>query len=273
MNIKLYYYSKGNNFGDVINPYVLEKIFNHHCEAANAGDAQLFMIGSILNKAMVRKSKWVKRICGAFASPLHIWSSGFIDDDLGSSCALRKLNVCALRGKLSKGLLEKITGKPLDIPLGDGGLLISRLFDTLPEKKYSVGIIPHFADENMPELRAISQKIPGSVIISPVGDPLECALKIAECETVISSSLHGLIAADSFGIPNRQMVLSDNIKGGLFKYRDYYSVFGEDADPLMLKDLLTQEITSESIRKDYRISQDRVAEIQDQLIAAFPFRS
>ena len=38
--------------------------------------------------------------------------------------------------------------------------------------------------------------------------------------------MHGLIAADSFCIPNIRIILSDNIIGKDFKYNDYYSVFG-----------------------------------------------
>jgi pyruvyltransferase len=44
-----------------------------------------------------------------------------------------------------------------------------------------------------------------------------------ECKIVLSSSLHGLVLADSFQIPNKRIVLSNNIIGGDFKFKDYYS--------------------------------------------------
>ncbi|MBR7143929.1 MAG: polysaccharide pyruvyl transferase family protein [Lentisphaeria bacterium] len=177
-----------------------------------------------------------------------------------------------MRGNLTKQLLEKITGQNYDIPLGDGGLLIPRLLPDMPVKKYAVGIIPHFIEENMPELQAIQSKIPESTIISPLGNPLLTAEKIAECETVLSSSLHGLIAADAFNIPNRQMVLSNRIKGGYFKYKDYYSVYGKEIAPLTANELLNDCITADTIRNAYDIPFNQIQEIQEKLLEAFPFR-
>ena len=271
MDLKLYYYSSESNFGDVINPFILEKIFKHRAIAVKAGEADLFMIGSILHKAAVPRGKIFKRLRGAFQKPLYIWSSGFIREDISDLRLSRKLNVCAVRGNLSRKLLEKMMGKTLDVPVGDGRLLISRLLPKMPEKKYAVGIIPHFVDEKLPEIELLHKKIANSVIISPLGDPVECARSIAECETVISSSLHGLIAADSFGIPNRQMVLSRNIVGGLFKYNDYYSAFGEKAEPLLIDELFDREISADTIGSAYKIPRDKVLAIQEKLIDSFPF--
>lgn len=44
------------------------------------------------------------------------------------------------------------------------------------------------------------------------------------CKYIISSSLHGLICADSICIPNRWIKLSE-LLGSDFKFHDYYSVF------------------------------------------------
>jgi pyruvyltransferase len=46
--------------------------------------------------------------------------------------------------------------------------------------------------------------------------------EILECEFIASSSLHGLIASDSYGIPNVRLKISDQIIGGDFKFEDYY---------------------------------------------------
>ena len=48
---------------------------------------------------------------------------------------------------------------------------------------------------------------------------------ISECECIISSSLHGLIIADSFLIPNQMVHLTDKLYGDGFKFDDYYSNF------------------------------------------------
>jgi pyruvyltransferase len=37
--------------------------------------------------------------------------------------------------------------------------------------------------------------------------------------------LHGLVFADSLGVPNKWIYLTDKLAGGSFKFHDYYSVF------------------------------------------------
>ena len=49
---------------------------------------------------------------------------------------------------------------------------------------------------------------------------------ISGCERILSSSLHGLIIADSFSIPNRRIGFYNNLKGGDFKFEDYASALG-----------------------------------------------
>lgn len=61
--------------------------------------------------------------------------------------------------------------------------------------------------------------------------PKTMANSIAECETVLSSSLHGLIFADSLGIPNKWITFEKNLIGGCFKFDDYYSCFEEENIP------------------------------------------
>ena len=68
--------------------------------------------------------------------------------------------------------------------------------------------------------------------------------EILECENIISSSLHGLIAADAYGIPNARVNVSNKLIGGDFKFKDYcYSVERE----LDYGYQLTKETTVENI--------------------------
>jgi len=50
--------------------------------------------------------------------------------------------------------------------------------------------------------------------------------QIRACKHIISSSLHGLIVADAFQIPNSRMIVTDGIIGKNHKFEDYYSCFG-----------------------------------------------
>jgi pyruvyltransferase len=60
------------------------------------------------------------------------------------------------------------------------------------------------------------------IVIDVQQQPLEVFTKIDSCRYILSSSLHGLIVADSLGIPNAWLDAPDLI-GGRFKFDDYYS--------------------------------------------------
>lgn len=120
---------------------------------------------------------------------------------------------------------EKIIGKKLDIPLGDGGLLFGKLLEKPVAKQYAVGIIPHTVDWQNPYINQMAGELPDSLLIDVRKEPLKVLEEIASCEFIISTAMHGLIAADSLGIPNKWIEVSDKVVGGGYKFCDYYSVF------------------------------------------------
>jgi pyruvyltransferase len=66
-------------------------------------------------------------------------------------------------------------------------------------------------------------------MIDVTAEPAQVMCEIARCSTVISSSLHGLVAAEALGIPAAWVVLSDRVAGGTFKFHDYYLGSGRTA--------------------------------------------
>jgi hypothetical protein len=65
------------------------------------------------------------------------------------------------------------------------------------------------------------------LIIRPSGNPLEVLQQIGSCRKIVSSSLHGIIVADAFGIPRRiEMAERFPREGGDFKFRDYSASIG-----------------------------------------------
>ena len=51
--------------------------------------------------------------------------------------------------------------------------------------------------------------------------------EIAACGTIITTSLHGLVTADSFGIPAVWTTLDPPLEGGDFKFHDYEAALGD----------------------------------------------
>jgi pyruvyltransferase len=61
--------------------------------------------------------------------------------------------------------------------------------------------------------------------------------QMCECEAVFSSSLHGLIVAEAYGIPNYWISVSENVLGHGFKFRDYFASIGKSIrEPLVLEE-------------------------------------
>lgn len=268
--IPFYYSTHHPNLGDIVNPLLAETVFRCPTYHVDSRWALLFGIGSVLGKVFAWRFALGRRLSGRSYPAAVIWTSGFLDPPAASQVPFRKLDVRALRGRRSREILEQRTGRKFAVPLGDGGLLLDELLPERPDRTIAVGLIPHYRELASPELEAVRRRLPGAEIISPLGDPIDILRRIAACESILSSSLHGLIAADAFGIPNRHLLLPDSGRSR-FKYEDYYSVFGLDDTPVTDREILRDGITPEQIRRQYRIAPDQVAEIRGALRDAFPF--
>jgi len=183
-----------------------------------------------------------------------------------------RCQVYALRGKLSKKSMEKRTGMNLSkIALGDPGLLAPALLDTLPKKQYKLGLIPHHA--NQLDLHNYCN-VKDAVIIAPELSAKKFVREAAKCEVILSEAMHGLIIADSLGIPNARIMPMDKKSTvlGDFKFLDYYSVFGLGL-PLSF-DIMKRKINKSDISKiikDYKINPKKVRAICRRLVKACPF--
>lgn len=184
------------NFGDELGHTFLSML-GHEVERVPFGQADILTTGSILQ---VHNSAPLK-------SGAIIWGSGWHRSAL--TRPLPRLDVRAVRGR--------ITARQLRAPgvaLGDPGLLASHFWEREGEPEYEFGFVRHYIDQR--------GRIPGAVEIDTRADPEEVCRMIASCASIVSSSLHGCIVADSYGIPN--MRLHDaNVVGGDVKWIDYAS--------------------------------------------------
>ena len=195
----------------------MSKLTGRRVVYADPYRADMLGVGSILGLGHCKKL-W-RRPLYKHVSPLLVWGSGTLD----SSVKLRArlfLRFLAVRGFCTRNLLD--LGD--DIPLGDPGLLAPMLLDRRPRPKYSLGVIPHWEEKDNPEILEFVQRYRHSKIIDPTNpDVVGVTRLIASCETILSSSLHGLAVADAFGIPNARFRCTRTRATNDWKYLDYFS--------------------------------------------------
>src|SRR5690606_14193991 len=95
------------------------------------------------------------------------------------------------------------------------------LYHPSTEKKYKTGLISHYVD--IDETAAAAAQIPGLLHIPLLTDNIEQVIdQILSCERIVSSSLHGVIVAQSYGIPVLWWKYSDKLAGDDVKFHDYF---------------------------------------------------
>jgi pyruvyltransferase len=202
---RLYYYNEINNFGDMLSKYLFEKI---------SGEVPIYddkflneyyvFIGSLLHSYYINENAIV---CGA----------GFICQE--DKLCKKPKEIFSVRGPLThKKLLE--LGNDCSPLYGDPGIVISEYYKIKNNKKYDIGIIPHFVDYNNIIHKVKNQNIK---IINVLNDNIEEIInEINECGMILSSSLHGLITAHSYNIPALWIEFSNKVIGDGFKFFDYF---------------------------------------------------
>jgi len=191
------------NWGDALSPVLVQLLSGRpvvHLDGLHHD--RYLAIGSILASANERA---------------EVWGSGFLREDdvlLGHPRAVH-----AVRGPLSRASLLR---QGVDCPevYGDPALLWPNFFNPAVEKRIAVGIVPHYIDKDHPWIHQCLQERDVAVLDIESGI-YDFVRAIKSCRVILSSSLHGLICADAFGVPNAWIQLSDNVIGSGFKFRDY----------------------------------------------------
>ncbi|WP_114700214.1 polysaccharide pyruvyl transferase family protein [Psychrobacter proteolyticus] len=203
-------YCLEKNAGDSFNSDFIEDFFHKKTRLYYGGKRKhALFCGSIL-----AKSNKNSVILGA----------GFISKEQ----SLKKIDydsVIGVRGDLTaQSLLAYDTSIEFKFK-ADPGLLVKEVI-TPRSDQYSntglIGVIPHFIDLKV--VNKILKNNPNYLIIDIKKNYKEVCKQILKCDKVLSSSLHGLIFSDAMNVPNTWVGFSDNVKGGSFKFNDYYSV-------------------------------------------------
>lgn len=279
-SLTLYYVgTRGINFGDSINPIFFERVLNVKVKRGYPTNCDVVAIGSLLQMLTIRniiKNKKFLYFLKYNPKPIFTLGTGFAFDikenDIFNK-TYRDVIPLILRGFNSHLTLEKINNKIYkNVIYGDLGLLFPYLLNKKISKRYKLGIVPHKYDYYNPLVDCLLDKFSKSTLIDLRMPPLETLEKIAQCETIVSSGLHGLVAADSLNIPNKRIKLSNhgfdfNVD---YKFDDYYSIFSVGSPNYieLTKEnhkSFIKELAPEKIAEDYCISYKEVQDYQNRL--------
>lgn len=245
-----YEYPHKLNFGDEITPILFERIFNRPAVWTEPSKAEIAGVGSIIE--LLQQASAGNR--------LKIWGSGFIkppEENQSES----NMDFFAVRGKFTHDRTDKKARC-----LGDPALLLPLVYPS-SKKKYKIGLVPHYVDSKLPVVKKIS-KLPGTRIIDVLSSPQEVIKQITSCELVFSSSLHGLIVSDAYKVPNYWTPLSNQLTGGDYKFKDYYSIYDMLPPKLNLSTFKPSQL--ENLIARYK-TKNNLQLIQQQLIKSFPY--
>lgn len=250
--IYIYWFNGKVNFGDSINLYIIKNlskkkpiwIYPKYWLSDN-----YLCIGSILQEAS-RNSL--------------VWGSGFISDNISQVKKPKK--IYAVRGPKTR---QKLLDLGIDCPkvYGDPALLLPKIYSPKIEKKYKLGIIPHYVDKGHSWLKCLEDEKDIKLLDIQEHDPLKFIDDLLSCKNIASSSLHGLIVSDAYGIPSIWIKLSNNIVGDDFKFYDYFeSVKRLNEKPIkIISTSRVEDILK--FKKHYKIDIDL-----DRLMESCPFR-
>lgn len=199
----------------------------------------------------------------------YIWGTGAMLEDRKMRC--KPFKVCAVRGPLTR---QYLLAQGVDCPAvyGDPALLLPLIYKPVRTKKYKIGIIPHFCDFENPLVPGLAQRMDSTEItvirMGGYADWHDVIDEINECEFIVSSSLHGLILSDAYGVPNVWVEFSDKVAGNGFKFRDYFASVGKDSEAVPVRITAQTKLTELLFYKD----KWRPIEIDlDKLLDACPF--
>jgi pyruvyltransferase len=201
-----YWWTDIPNFGDRLTPHLLRRFASCDPMHASIEQAQVVTVGSVLEQIT---ASWHGVIAGA----------GKIARE--SRLHLVQAHVLGVRGPLSAEGLG-------DVAIGDPGLLAPDLVQ-VKTRDIALGIVPHWSDTRL----AYDQRFTFTddrIVISAWQDPLAVVAQIGRCERIVTSSLHGAIVADAFGLPRRIEIAErfkhDVHEGKMFKFADYHASIG-----------------------------------------------
>src|SRR5699024_5817282 len=199
------------NFGDLLGPWLVQRMSGREIKWVPRHEPHYITIGSILSH--VRPSSVV-------------WGVGSFGSE-GEKKVTTGNRYLATRGPLTRARLEMYKQSSPRI-YGDPALLVPEYHPAAARQDSKVGLILRWSEK----ARKRNFDVDGVRVIDLETDSIEDTLDaITSCEVIVSTSLHGLILADAYGIPNAWLI-ADTGYGKEHKFWDYLLSVHKERDPI-----------------------------------------
>lgn len=202
------FWMPNHNFGDNLNHYILSRMAKGGVVFTEITDPdkKVVAIGTILG--------WCDDTCIA-------WGPGLGNH---ADCVNPAAEIRAVRGPRS---LKRALACGCKAPavFGDPALLLPLIYRPPQRKTHAIGIIPHYVDQKAVFTRYANESREIRVI-DILETPERVVDAIVACDRVLSSSLHGIIAAHAYGVTAGWVSFGDRIGGDGMKYHDHFEAVG-----------------------------------------------
>lgn len=259
--VAAFWWDKQSNFGDSIGPWVISAYSGR--PAVNARFMKvpgrtLVSVGSVIQ--MVKRPN------------ADIWGSGLIrevnEKHLNDLTQLKGVRVHAVRGKLTHAQLTSQLGWDVPEVFGDPALLLPRVYSPTRGNAGSSGVsfVPHYSHRKW-----LGELSTDGVNVVDVRNDLTTVIdQIAGSEICVSTSLHGLIIAQAYGVPWVWLNVTDEaLAGARFKFDDYFSTL--DASSVAEHQMLSTDLgTLDLLKVSEQATLPRLTIDLDALEAALP---
>jgi pyruvyltransferase len=173
--MRTYWNPKAKNFGDTLTPVILRHLGFELQHVDRSIHGKVLAVGSIMN---------------ALRPGDVVWGTGVQHD---RRYAASKATFLAVRGPITRSCIDNATVPQV---YGDPALLLPEVYDPDVTVRHKVGVMPHFVDADHERAR-----YPDALYIDVKGGWRRVVRQMKACERIITTSLHGIIAADAYGIP------------------------------------------------------------------------
>lgn len=214
MNTIRAHWVRNNNFGDVLTPQIVRHLAGRDpvWVELNAPVEHFFVVGSTLHLATARTIVW--------GTGIIRWENETSPDP--------SAKVAMTRGPLSYSFAAA-HGLKCPAVWGDPVAFVREIYPPAQTKAGKWCFVPHFREAEI--------QIEGVTVLSTSTPPDEFCRVLTSHEYVLSSSLHGLVAAHAYGLKAAWVKLSDKPVGDDTKYRDYLLSQDLNPEPLRLEKL------------------------------------